>query len=139
MMKLQTSYLSLPVSVKKYGYRKLYQKLRQEVTGKLLPAIIKSDNGREFRSKAIKDWCCINNLKWEFIQPGKPMQNGFCERFNGIYRNEVLDSYEFASLAEAKLITSAWMSEYNNERPHTRLGGLTPNEYERKFRENCPI
>jgi putative transposase len=107
-----------------------------------LPVKIKSDNGREFRSKAISSWCIQNQVTWDFIQPGKPMQNGFCERFNGTYRNEVLSYYEFATLAEARARTKDWMNEYNNERPHTRLGGLTPVEYEKKYlvlSNRCPV
>lgn len=104
-----------------------------------LPAIIRSDNGREFRSKAIANWAKQNNVSWEFIQPGKPMQNGFCERFNGTLRNEVLNCNAFITLAEAKAIINAWVYEYNHERPHDRLKGLTPVQYEQKFRVNCPL
>jgi putative transposase len=107
-----------------------------------LPAKIKSDNGREFRSKAISNWSIQNQVTWDFIQPDKPMQNGFCERFNGTYRNEILSYYEFATLAEARARTKDWMNEYNNERPPTRLGGLTPVEYEKKYlvlSNRCPV
>ncbi len=104
-----------------------------------LPAIIRSDNGREFRSKAIKNWAEQNNVIWEFIQPGKPMQNGFCERFNGTLRNEVLNYNLFDTLVEARAIINAWFYEYNYERPHDRLNGLTPVQYEQKFRANCPL
>lgn len=100
-----------------------------------LPVRIKSDNGKEFRSNAIADWCKVNNIDWEFIQPGKPMQNGYCERFNGTMRHELLNSIEFTTLAEAKLRTRLWIDEYNNERPHNRLNGLTPIQYERNCQE----
>lgn len=69
-----------------------------------LPEIIRSDNGREFRCKLVQDWAMRNNVKWDFIQPGKPMQNGYCERFNGTFRYEILDAYIFDSLAEARTI-----------------------------------
>ena len=82
------------------------------------------------RPKLLKFW--KQQGHWDFIQPGKPRPNIFCERFNGTYRNEVLNCYEFATLAEARMSTKAWMNEYNHERPHTRLGELTPVEYEEK-------
>ena len=104
-----------------------------------LPAIIRSDNGKEFRSNSIKAWAQHNNVIWEYIQPGKPMQNGFCERFNGTLRREVLDCNVFSTLAEAKAIINAWTYEYNHERPHDRLKGLTPVQYEQQFGTNCPL
>lgn len=118
---------------------KVISALNQLRINNLLPSTIRSDNGKEFRNKAIASWCIANNINWSFIEPGKPMQNGYCERFNGTYRKEILDSYVFATLNEAKIITKCWMDEYNNERPHTRLGGLTPTEYEQKFNEGCPV
>lgn len=102
-----------------------------------LPDIIRSDNGREFRCKLVQDWAIHNNVKWDFIQPGKPMQNGYCERFNGTFRYEVLDAYIFDSLAEARVIIKDWLHEYNYERPHNRLHGLTPVQYEENMMENC--
>lgn len=104
-----------------------------------LAAIIRSDNGKEFRSNVIKAWAQQNNVTWEYIQPGKPMQNGFCERFNGTLRREVLDCNAFSTLAEAKAIINGWIYEYNHERPHDRLKGLTPVQYEQQFRTNCPL
>lgn len=102
-----------------------------------LPEIIRSDNGKEFRCKLVQDWAICNNVKWDFIQPGKPMQNGYCERFNGTFRYEILNAYIFDSLAEARTIVKDWLHEYNHERPHSRLGGLTPMQYENKMMENC--
>lgn len=102
-----------------------------------LPEMIRSDNGREFRCKLVQDWAINNNVQWDFIQPGKPMQNGYCERFNGTFRYEVLDAYIFDSLAEARVIIKDWLHEYNYERPHNRLHGLTPMQYEKNMLENC--
>ena len=116
--------------------RKVINVLNQLKAANKLPVKIRSDNGREFRSHNIAKWCTENNLQWEFIQPGKPMQNGYCERFNGTFRHELLNVYEFNTLAEAQLRVKLWMDEYNNERPHNRLDGLTPMQYEMRYMEN---
>jgi putative transposase len=65
----------------------------------------------------------------EFIRPGKPMENGFIERFNRSYREAVLDMYVFRTLEEVREQTENWIREYNEERPHESLGNLTPREY----------
>jgi putative transposase len=101
-----------------------------------LPKFIRSDNGREFIALKVQQWAKENNIQWLFIQPGKPMQNAYCERFNGTYRREVLDSYLFTSLNEATLITHAWLDKYNYQRPHDSLGGLTPMLYKEKYGAN---
>lgn len=98
-----------------------------------LPKFIRSDNGREFIALKVQQWAKDNHIKWLFIQPGKPTQNAYCERFNGTYRNEVLDSYLFNSINEARLISNAWVDKYNYERPHDSLNGLTPMLYKEKY------
>jgi putative transposase len=101
-----------------------------------LPKFIRSDNGREFTALKVQQWAKSNNIQWLFIQPGKPMQNAYCERFNGTYRHEVLDSYLFTTFSEATLITNMWIDKYNYERPHESLGGLTPIQYKEKYGAN---
>ncbi len=101
-----------------------------------LPKFIRSDNGREFAAFKVQQWAKENNIQWLFIQPGKPMQNAYCERFNGTYRHEVLNSYLFTSLNEATLITKVWVDKYNYERPHDSLDGLTPIQYKEKYGAN---
>jgi|GEM_PF-6221732 len=64
----------------------------------------------------IAKWCMENNVQWEFIQPGKPMQNGYYERFNGAFRHELFNVYEFSTLAEAKLRVKPWMNTIMNGR-----------------------
>jgi putative transposase len=101
-----------------------------------LPKFMRSDNGREFTALKVQQWAAVNGIQWMFIQPGKPTQNAYCERFNGTYRHEVLDSYLFTSLSEARLITNCWVDKYNHERPHDSLDGLTPIKYKEKYGAN---
>ena len=89
----------------------------------------RSDNGPEFISNKLDEWAEKHDVLLDFIQPGKPAQNAYIERFNRTYREEVLDLYLFDSLAEARAITEAWLEEYNAIRPHESLGGLTPYRY----------
>jgi putative transposase len=93
------------------------------------PAQIRMDNGPEFTALALSDWAEDKGVKLEFIKPGKPSQNGYVERFNRTYRTEILDFYLFSELEEVRDITSQWMREYNEERPHESLGDMTPAEY----------
>ena len=93
------------------------------------PRKIRSDNGPEFISIALADWSEEHGVMLDFIEPGKPTQNSFIERFNRTYRTEVLDMYVFQFLSEVKEITNKWIIEYNEERPHSSLGKLTPREY----------
>lgn len=98
-----------------------------------LPKSIRSDNGKEFTATITQQWAIDNNIQWIFIQPGKPMQNGYCERFNGTFRNEILDTYLFETVAEAQYIANKWRNEYNNNRPHDSLYGLSPIKYKEKM------
>jgi putative transposase len=92
------------------------------------PEEIVSDNGTEFTSNAILQWCHLKGLTWRYIAPGKPYQNGSIESFNGKLRDECLNENWFLSLKDAKMLIENWREEYNNERPHSALGGKTPNE-----------
>jgi putative transposase len=93
------------------------------------PRQIRVDNGPEFISLAMAQWAEEHNIHLEFIEPGKPTQNSYIERFNGTYRSEILDFYIFQTLSEVQEITEQWVQEYNEERPHESLGNLTPSEY----------
>lgn len=90
------------------------------------PAVIRSDNGPEFIAHALADWAREHHLIWAFIMPGKPAQNGYVERFNRTYREDVLDAYLFDTLEEVRSITDNWIHEYNAIRPHDALAGATP-------------
>ena len=103
------------------------------------PDVLRVDNGPEFLSQALVDWCKDNGVLIHHIQPGKPNQNAYIERFNRTYRNEVLNLYLFRSLDEVREITSRWIDEYNETRPHDALGGLPPCVYATKTAENSTL
>lgn len=88
--------------------------------------MIRSDNRPEFISHALDEWCRRNNVTLSYIQPGKPMQNGFVERCNGSVRKELLNANVFYSLQEVREKTEEWMHDYNYDRPHKSLGYRTP-------------
>jgi putative transposase len=90
------------------------------------PATLRTDNGPEFLALRLSDWADHRGPSLEFIQPGKPAQNAFIERFNQTYRTEVLDANVFSSLAEVRAITRDWLRRYNTERPHDSLGRVPP-------------
>lgn len=93
------------------------------------PQKLRLDNGPENISLALAEWAEEHGVSLEFISPGKPMQNGFIERFNRSYREAVLDMYLFCSLDEVREQTEYWIKQYNEERPHESLGNMTPKEY----------
>jgi len=93
------------------------------------PLKLRLDNGPELISLALAEWAEDHRVELEFIQPGKPMQNSYVERFNRTYREEVLDLYVFSRLSEVRKITDDWIEQYNQERPHEALNNLTPVEY----------
>ena len=93
------------------------------------PKSIRVDNGPEFISKALDRWAYDNGVTLDFSRPCKPTDNAFVESFNGRLRDECLNAHWFLSLADARAKIEAWRSFYNESRPHTSLGWLTPNEY----------
>jgi putative transposase len=98
-----------------------------------LPKQIRVDNGPEFLAEPLKVWAEANNVKILFIQPGKPMQNAYVERFNKTYRTEVLDHYLFFSLDEVRKVTNDWIEDYNQHRPHGSLGNHPPIEFAKQW------
>ncbi len=90
------------------------------------PRALRCDNGPELVSEALRDWAERRGVALHFIQPGKPNQNAYIERFNRTYRREVLDACLFSSLADVRAETEAWLATYNTERPHDSLGDLPP-------------
>ncbi len=93
------------------------------------PGQIRVDNGPEFTCALLETWCLDRNITLQYIQPGRPMQNGFIERFNGTYRREILDAYVFFELYEVRKLTEDWIDLYNRHRPHEALNNKTPVEW----------
>ena len=96
------------------------------------PSAIRVDNGPEFISSVMSDWCKDMQIKLVYIQPGKPMQNGFIERFNRSYREDVLDANLFENIAQARILSYEFQEDYNLHRPHESLGNLSPINYRLK-------
>jgi putative transposase len=105
------------------------QALDRVLTGVSGPQSITVDHGTEFQSRALEDWAHRRGVQLDFIRPGKPVENAFIESFNGRLRDECLNVHQFASLAEAQSIIETWRLDYNQRRPHSSLGHLTPDEF----------
>jgi putative transposase len=90
------------------------------------PLAVRVDNGPELTAETFVEWCAQRGIGIHYIQPGKPDQNAFIERFNRSYRTEVLDAFLFGSLTEVRDLTAAWLEMYNRERPHDSLGRVPP-------------
>ena len=111
--------------------------LDEVVKEKGKPQWIRVDNGPEFISSTLSDWCYSKGIKLQFIQPGKPSQNGFIERFNRTFRQDVLDAYIFEDLNQVRILTEEWMNDYNFSRPHEALNGMSPIQFKMKnFKED---
>ena len=102
------------------------------------PGMIVSDNGTEFTSNAILAWSGEHRVNWHYIAPGRPMQNGFIESFNGRMRDELLNESLFFGLTHAREEIAEWVADYNTERPHSALGYLTPAEFAATLRPHLP-
>jgi len=93
------------------------------------PRVITSDNGTEFTSNVFDQWAYRQGIELDFIAPGRPMDNGFIESFNGKLRDECLNMHWFETLVEARSIIERWRVEYNETRPHSSLGNRAPAAY----------
>lgn len=103
--------------------------LEQVVSWRGQPQALRLDNGPELIAERFMSWCVERGIELRYIQPGKPTQNGFIERFNRTYRTEVLNAYVFESLDQVREISAEWLQSYNEERPHEALAGLPPIVY----------
>jgi transposase InsO family protein len=99
------------------------------------PRLLRSDNGREFMAQSLAEWLAEQGVSQAFIEKGSPQQNAFVERFNGTMRDELLNGEEFESVLEARVVVSAWVVHYNDERPHRGLGMLTPSAFAAQWNE----
>jgi putative transposase len=106
--------------------RRVIRELTTLIQGRGKPQMIVSDNGTEFTSNAILRWSKEHQMEWHYIAPGKPMQNGYIESFNGRMRDELLNESLFLDLEQARKIVTAWVADYNTRRPHSSLGYSTP-------------
>tara|TARA_R110000868_G_C10813021_1_gene758000 strand:- start:42 stop:836 length:795 start_codon:yes stop_codon:yes gene_type:complete len=97
------------------------------------PKQLRMDNGPELISSQLAAWCHQHDVEMLHIQPGKPNQNAYIERFNRTFRQEVLNAYLFTSLDQVREISWQWLIDYNEERPHDALNGLTPTAYREKI------
>lgn len=97
------------------------------------PKQIRMDNGPEFIAKLAEQWSQVNEIAFKYIEPGKPTQNAYIERFNRSFREGVLDAYVFENIDQVREVTANWISDYNNHRPHESLGNISPIMYRKKF------
>ena len=101
------------------------------------PEHLRSDNGPEFIAYAVQDWLGASAIKTMYITPGAPWENGHIESFHDKLRDECLNREIFRNLAEARVIVESWRVEYNERRPHSALGYLTPDEYKNQIDGGC--
>jgi putative transposase len=122
--------LAIEVDLSLPGARVL-RVLEQLAEERGLPEAIRVDNGPEFLCETLRRWCERKRLQLDYIQPGRPMQNGHVESFNGKLRDECLNTHWFTSLRQARSIIECWRRDYNQVRPHSALGYATPDEFAR--------
>lgn len=116
--------------------KRIIRTLDRVIAERGIPKTIRTDNGPEFTSNDFAFWSKEKGIEIQFIQPGKPMQNGYIERFNRLYREAVLDAYLFFDLEQVRELTQEWIEEFNQHRPHEALNNLTPQEWKLKIGNN---
>jgi putative transposase len=123
-----------------FASRRVTREVDQVLAGRTRPLAIRCDNGPEFTSRHFLAWAVERKIELVHIAPGKPMQNGFIESFHGKFRDECLNASWFQNLLDARRKITAWQQEYNEERPHSALGYLTPSAFAASLRtaaESC--
>lgn len=108
---------------------RVIQLVEQTIREQGKPEIIRVDNGPEFISREFREWCKSKEITVQYTQPGRPMQNGYIERFNRTFRENILDAYLFEDLDQVQILAEEWMEDYNFKRPHEALNGRTPMQY----------
>jgi len=107
---------------------RVIRSLEQIIEWRGKPAAIRCDNGPEYISQILRDWTIKHQITLLYIQPGKPTQNAYIERFNRTARHEWLELHLFETIEQAQLLATQWLWSYNNERPHTAIGGIPPRQ-----------
>ncbi|MBO6776441.1 MAG: IS3 family transposase [Marinibacterium sp.] len=118
--------------------RRVVRELTELIAQRGKPGMIVSDNGTELTSNAVLAWCGDLGVEWHYIAPGRPMQNGYVESFNGRMRDELLNETLFMSLTHARVEIAAWVDDYNRERPHSSLGYATPAAFAAELDKQWP-
>jgi len=118
-------HIEVDTSINSQRLIRVFERLQRE---RGLPQALRTDNGPEFLGEAFVAWAKSQGMVIQYIQPGKPNQNAYIERFNRTFREEVLDPHLFARLDDVREAAWWWMLDYNEERPHDALGGMTPTE-----------
>jgi len=111
---------------RRIGSIQVIEQLANAMIDNGIPEYIRSDNGPEFIAKDLRSWLSGIGVKTAYIEPGSPWENGFCESFNGTFRDNLLDGEIFYSLKEAQIIVGEWVKHYNHVRPHSALGYRPP-------------
>ena len=119
--------------------RRIERELTDLIKQRGKPGMIVSDNGTELTCNAVLAWCSEARINWHYIAPGKPMQNGYAESFNGRMRDELLNETLFMSLDHARVTIAAWAKDYNEERPHSALGYETPAAFAAELNKQWPV
>ncbi|NSL85258.1 IS3 family transposase [Chitinophaga sp. Mgbs1] len=127
--------LGIEVDTSLSSYR-IVRVLERIIESRGKPVAIRTDNGPEFTSGYFEQWCHQHDIRLQYIQPGRPMQNGYVERFNRLYREAVLDAYIFEDLYQVRELTYEWMEEYNQRRPHESLKNMTPCEWKTELQKS---
>lgn len=120
--------LAIPVE-KSISSAKVIETLERLFITRAVPEYIRSDNGPEFVAGAVQQWLAEKRCRTIYIEPGSPWENPYIESFNGKFRDECLNREVFRNGREAQLVVEAWRKEYNDYRPHSALGYLTPSEF----------
>jgi putative transposase len=113
--------------------KRVVMELEQLIDWRGKPEKIRVDNGPEFIAEVLKAWTEKKNIELKFIEPGKPAQNGYIERFNRTFRDEILSMHLFESLDHVQQKANQWICKYNNKRPHRSLNRMTPRAFLLKY------
>ena len=116
------------------GALEVIEVLQAIVKERGVPRYLRSDNGPEFIAGAVRGWLESQGIATLYIEPGSPWENAYCESFNGRLRDGLLNREEFASELEAKVLSAEWRRNYNERRPHSALGDMTPREFAMRWR-----